>query len=107
MCNILTNEAIELEKRKIQLHRKIEWISTFRRDIFCQWRFTFKMRDDRQMKRREAWNNKLSVIYYFQHLKYYMDVISKKGMSVKTLKEEQIFPQLDKDQIPYTADRFV
>jgi len=38
-------------------------------------------------------------------MKYYMDVISKKGMSIKAMKEEQIFPQLDKDQISYSPSR--
>ena len=37
--NILTKEKIEIEKQKILLHPNVEWISTFRRDIFRQWRF--------------------------------------------------------------------
>ena len=41
--DILTNETIKIEKRKIPLQRKVEWISNnFPRDIFRQWRFAFK-----------------------------------------------------------------
>ena len=38
-----TKETIEIEKQKILLHRKGEWISTFRRDIFGKWRFAFRL----------------------------------------------------------------
>jgi len=35
--DIQTKRTIDVEKRKFPLQRKVEWISTFRRDIFRVW----------------------------------------------------------------------